>query len=209
MPSGPPSNLEIPDTMKPMVARMWSASPTFRRQCARLTEASLTVTVGLGLRKGIAGVNAVTEIQVRSGAPHAVQTSLRAAEPEYLAHEIEHVLEHIDGVNLRWAVEHRLDGRASDRGTTSSRPPARLRSDNSSRTKSARMVGDPCLCLYERSLSFIVAALLVAVAGQSPRSPYVVLRQGFSQFADLSQTGCVSHDGRFVAFASGERLLAR
>jgi Tol biopolymer transport system component len=59
---------------------------------------------------------------------------------------------------------------------------------------------------YERSVSFIVAASLAAVAGQS-RSPYVVLRQGFSQFADLSQTGCVSHDGRFVAFASGERLL--
>jgi Tol biopolymer transport system component len=60
---------------------------------------------------------------------------------------------------------------------------------------------------YERPLPFVVAAALVAVAGQSPRSPYVVLRQGFSQFADLSQTGCVSHDGRFVAFASGERLL--
>jgi hypothetical protein len=110
VPPGPPPNLEIPDTMQPMVARMWRASPTFRRQCARLTEASLTVTVRPGLRKNIAGVNAVTEIQVRSGAPYAVQTSLRAVEPEYLAHEIEHVLEHIDGVNLRWSVEHGLEG---------------------------------------------------------------------------------------------------
>jgi hypothetical protein len=110
LPSGPPSNLEIPDTMKPMVARMWGASPTFRRQCARLTEASLTVTVRLGLPKESAGANAVTRIQVVRGAPHSVEARLRVAEPEYLAHEIEHVLEHIDGVNLRWAVEQRLDG---------------------------------------------------------------------------------------------------
>jgi hypothetical protein len=110
VPPGPPPNLEIPDTMQPMVARMWSASPTFRRQCARLTEASLMVIVRLDLRKDIAGVNAVTEIHVRNGAPHAVETSLRAAEPEYLAHEIEHVLEHIDGVHLQSALEHRLDG---------------------------------------------------------------------------------------------------
>jgi hypothetical protein len=110
VPSGPPSNLEIPNTLKPMVARMWRKSPTFRRQCARLTEASLTITVWLRLPKEITGVNAVTEIQVRHGAPHSVLTRLRTAEPEYLAHEIEHVLEHIDGVNLRWSVEHGLEG---------------------------------------------------------------------------------------------------
>ena len=60
--------------------------------------------------------------------------------------------------------------------------------------------------LFHGPLALIVTASVVAVAGQS-RYTYVVLRQGFSQFADLSQTGCVSHDGRFVAFASGERLL--
>jgi hypothetical protein len=109
-PSGPLCNLEIPDTMKPIVARMWKASPTFRRQCARLTEASLTVTVWLGFPKEIEGANAVTRIQVLSGTPHAVKTRLRIGQPEYLAHEIEHVLEQIDGVNLRWAVEQRLDG---------------------------------------------------------------------------------------------------
>jgi hypothetical protein len=110
LPSGPPSNLEIPDTMKPIVARMWGASPTFRRQCARLTEASLTVTVWLGPPKEFAGVNAVTRIQVVRGAALSVTARLRVAEPEYLAHEIEHVLEQIDGVNWRLAVEQRLDG---------------------------------------------------------------------------------------------------
>jgi hypothetical protein len=110
LPSDAPSILEIPDTMKPMVARMWGASPTFRRQCARLTETSLTVTVRLGLPKESAGANAVTRIQVVRGAPHSVQARLRIAEPEYLAHEIEHVLEQLDGVDLRWAVEQRLDG---------------------------------------------------------------------------------------------------
>ena len=39
-----------------------------------------------------------------------MEARLRVAEPEYLAHEIEHVLEQIDGVNLRWAFEQRLDG---------------------------------------------------------------------------------------------------
>jgi Tol biopolymer transport system component len=60
----------------------------------------------------------------------------------------------------------------------------------------------PC----EGSLALVIAASVVA--GQSTHSPYVVLRQGFSQFEDLSRTGCVSKDGRFVAFVSGERLLS-
>ena len=110
LPPDLPSILEIPDAMKPMVVRMWRMSPTFRRQCARLTEAALTVTVRLGLPKESAGAKAVTRIQVVRAAPYSVEARLRVAEPEYLAHEIEHVLEHIDGVNLRWAVEQRLDG---------------------------------------------------------------------------------------------------
>jgi Tol biopolymer transport system component len=46
------------------------------------------------------------------------------------------------------------------------------------------------------------------VGGPSTRSPYIVLRQGLSQFEDLSRTGCVSKDGRFVAFVSREQLLS-
>jgi hypothetical protein len=102
--SGPPAGLRVGASLFPLLQRMWQHSPTFRRQCAQVEEAGVAISVYLGLPRGRTGVHALTRIEVQAGlATHATvylePTLWRAT--ELLAHEIEHVLELIDGVDLR------------------------------------------------------------------------------------------------------------
>lgn len=99
--SGPPANLEG-GAFQSLVARMWQDSPTFRRQCLRLRAArTLTVIVRADLPR--TDVRAITSIQRRQGdlvRAEVVLFSLREAS-ELIAHEIEHVIEQLDGVVLK------------------------------------------------------------------------------------------------------------
>jgi hypothetical protein len=105
------NTFDLIPAIRPLVERMWIASPTFRRQCARLAQGSLTVTVRLDFSPLNTRANAETVI-TREPRFHA-RVSLRGAQFEmvqYLAHELEHVLEQIDGVDLPRAVAERVDG---------------------------------------------------------------------------------------------------
>jgi hypothetical protein len=104
------SPLTVSKELRPLVRRMWEASPTFRRQCARLAEAVVTIVVELHPKMNRDRMNAFTQIQMVSGLVRAATTHLRVWEPEYLAHEIEHVLEQVDGVELRRSARGGLDG---------------------------------------------------------------------------------------------------
>ena len=102
--------LEITDDeLRQLVRRLWRTSVTFRRQCARLAGASVRVIVHVDPTVR-ANANAVTTVDVRDGFVRAVHTRLGVAKPEYLAHELEHVLEQVDGVDLRWAVKNGVAG---------------------------------------------------------------------------------------------------
>jgi hypothetical protein len=100
----PPAGLHVPGPLQPLLQQMWRTSPTFRRQCARLAETAVALRVHIGLLpRGTGPVRALSRIEVRDGAVHAdvyLESALYRAD-ELLAHEIEHVLEQIDGVNLR------------------------------------------------------------------------------------------------------------
>lgn len=101
---GPPTGLRVVDPLRPVLHDLWQRSPAFRRQCARLAEASVELTVQLGLPHGAIGVQAMTRIEVRDGVVRQVTVYLgRTLDRAYelLPHEIEHVLEQVDGVNLR------------------------------------------------------------------------------------------------------------
>ncbi len=99
--SGPPANLEA-GAFQSLVDRMWQDSPTFRRQCLRLRAArTLTVVVRADLPR--TDVRATTSIQRRQGdlvRAEVVLFSLKEAS-ELIAHEIEHVIEQLDGVVLK------------------------------------------------------------------------------------------------------------
>jgi hypothetical protein len=99
-----PVGLDVPDVLHPRLQEMWRTSPTFRRQCARLAEASVALTVRIGLPGGTTNVQALSRIELRGG---VAQRAMVFLEPkllnvhQLLAHEIEHVVEQIDGVNLK------------------------------------------------------------------------------------------------------------
>jgi hypothetical protein len=104
-------HFDLPPSARPLVERMWQASPTFRRQCRRLAEALATVTIRLDFPQLKGRSNAETVIT--RGPRIRAHVRLRAADPhatQYLAHELEHILEQIDGVDLPGAVAGGVSG---------------------------------------------------------------------------------------------------
>lgn len=99
-----PANLEIADMYRSHVESMLRRSPTFRRQCRRLANApGLTVVLRQFLMRPPDRVRAQTSFGTdRDGRLLAI-VDLRALENhvELIAHEIEHVIEQLDGVDLR------------------------------------------------------------------------------------------------------------
>lgn len=108
-----PRNLLLPEIVRPLAEAMWRRSPTFRRQCARLSEnAVVIVNIELDSRARH-GRHALTRISRHDpGLTAMVKIELRRPElyVEYLAHELEHVLEHIDGVDLPRLARRGLNG---------------------------------------------------------------------------------------------------
>jgi len=107
-----PPNLVAPEVLSPLLTRMWRSSATFRRQCALLAEHP-EVTIRIALDPGTTHGRAVSRVhRGESGVGASVQIEMRdpAQYVEYLAHELEHVLEQIDGTDrVRLARQH-VDG---------------------------------------------------------------------------------------------------
>ena len=106
-----PPGSNVAPVARPLVDSVWLASPTFRRQCARLVEAGVSVTLTLDYPRQSTAANAETTIT--RNPPMEAHIRLRSADSraaEYLAHEIEHILEQIDQIDLKSAVAHRVHG---------------------------------------------------------------------------------------------------
>jgi hypothetical protein len=107
-----PANLIVPDMVRPLVTSMYGQSPTFRRQCARLAEhqeVTVRIELAIGLRyggarsrveRGHGGLNAEVQIELREPGLYV----------EHIAHELEHVLEQVEGTDLARLARQRLDG---------------------------------------------------------------------------------------------------
>jgi Tol biopolymer transport system component len=98
-----PSNLTAASVFQPFLDRMWLSSPTFNRQCRRLAAApGLTVVLRLEEPQRRPSCRARTVLQRRNGvlitADVFLSPTLDAV--ELIAHEVEHVLEQLDGVDL-------------------------------------------------------------------------------------------------------------
>lgn len=97
-----PGNIDAPPTIVALMRDMWMASPTFRRQCARIAGATGT-RVDIVIRKPrSAEVRATSEIEHhRAGKWLAtVEVFVDGDLVELIAHELEHVIEQLDGVDL-------------------------------------------------------------------------------------------------------------
>jgi hypothetical protein len=108
-----PSNLVIADIYRPLVERMLRSSRTFRRQCLRIaSEPRWTVHINIRSTPPRYGVRAVTTVKRESagGATAIVEIFETNNDVELIAHEIEHVLEQVDGVDLRSLATMRDSG---------------------------------------------------------------------------------------------------
>ena len=115
-----PLNLVVPDILKPLVARMWRDSLTFRRQCARLAEHS-EVEVGIELSRSVRDTRGARTLvsRHREELKARIQVELRkpALFVEHIAHELEHVLEQVDGTDLPRLARLGVDGVRRESGT--------------------------------------------------------------------------------------------
>jgi Tol biopolymer transport system component len=99
---GPPQNLRS-GALRSLVARMWQESPSFRLQCARLAAApSLVVKLTVQLAERRSTVRAWTELSRRGGQLSLARVVIISPQDtvELVAHEIEHVIEQLDGVGV-------------------------------------------------------------------------------------------------------------
>jgi hypothetical protein len=115
-----PPESQIPGLCRSLFDEMWRGSATFRRQWTRLAAARVRITIVIGkpllmgATRAHAELSRTPDLRVRIWLP-----LVDSAAVEYLAHEIEHVLEALDDVDLPVAVEHGVHG-----ATRLGRPPA-------------------------------------------------------------------------------------
>ena len=99
----PPSNLIMSEMFRPFVETMLRHSPTFRRQCMRIAaEPKLAIRMDLPWISSRSDVRARTFFRFKpdGGVLANIQIEPLQDYIELIAHEIEHVIEQLDGVNL-------------------------------------------------------------------------------------------------------------
>jgi hypothetical protein len=114
-----PQNLNAADALRPTLHIMWQRSRTFRAQCARIERApslQVMLTRVRGTRVSTSGAR--TEFTRSSHRLHAaVIVSLDVSSNaliELIAHELEHVVEQLDGVHLTDSAEKGISRNARD-----------------------------------------------------------------------------------------------
>lgn len=106
-----PSDSDIPAIYRQLLYAMWRGSATFRRQWIRIADARVRITIMSNAKCVVDGAHAQSEISRKNGL--RVRISLRFANRsaiEHLAHELEHVLEQLDDVDLAHAVDSHVHG---------------------------------------------------------------------------------------------------
>jgi hypothetical protein len=106
-----PPNLVVGSMYRPVIESMLRESPTFRRQCMRIAgESRLTVHLAIGSMPSRSGARATTRM-TRTAKGHLTAIidigPLQNTE-ELIAHEFEHIIEQLDGIDLaaRAALPH-------------------------------------------------------------------------------------------------------
>jgi hypothetical protein len=98
-----PLNLEVCAIYRPLVMKMLNRSPTFRRQMLRIAAAThLTIHLQSALPSSHQGLRATTGfVRTADGQLLANVDIVQSNTPvELIAHELEHVIEQLDGVDL-------------------------------------------------------------------------------------------------------------
>jgi hypothetical protein len=99
-----PATIALADGLQPMVRWALEHSPRFRQQCRALAAAPrLRASVNVSYRQHSSATRARTSFRDAGSGAVAAEIEIRMAQDmtELLAHEFEHLLEQIDGVDLQ------------------------------------------------------------------------------------------------------------
>ena len=98
-----PPNVVIPDMYRPLLNTILRHSPTFRRQCLRIAaESGLTVYITIEPLNVTSDVRAITRVTREQNGRRVARVVIGPMNDtvELIAHELEHVIEQLDGVDL-------------------------------------------------------------------------------------------------------------
>jgi len=112
-----PDSITLEDGLQPIVRLALEHSPTFRQQCRVLAAASrLHATVRVSFRPAGVMSRARTSFRQNQWGALAAEIQIRSAADmtELIAHEFEHLIEQLDGVDLNALARERKAHRLSD-----------------------------------------------------------------------------------------------
>ncbi len=99
-----PDSIALEDGLQPVVQSLLERSPKFREQCRALAAAPrLHATVSVSYRSGIGATRARTSFRQNHWGALAAEIEIHSALEltELIAHEFEHLIEQLDGVDLK------------------------------------------------------------------------------------------------------------
>jgi hypothetical protein len=105
LPAHFPANIVVQPELRAAVAQLWEGSPTFRAQCLKIGEqkryrVAVVVEMSLALSRSWRAQCVLRSyssgfVTARVMVPYSRQVT------ELIPHELEHIIEHIDGVNVK------------------------------------------------------------------------------------------------------------
>lgn len=117
-----PAWIALQEGLAPLVRWTLEGSPTFRQQC-RILAAARDITATVRVARPLPGDLHRARATMRDDGGRtivAIEILEPSDFPELIGHELEHVIEHLDGVDLR-AVARRGDARRLDDGAYETR----------------------------------------------------------------------------------------
>jgi hypothetical protein len=106
-----PAGVYAIDSVRPLMADMWQRSPSFRAQLDRIVDAQVRIVVEAVSPIELGSNEARSKIVREGGAVRYVRIQVRAAADwtALIPHELEHVLEAIEGLDLRKLADRQGD----------------------------------------------------------------------------------------------------
>jgi len=113
-----PDSIGLEEGLQPIVRSALAHSPKFRQQCRVLAAAAprLRASVSVTYGRGISATRARTSLRQSQGGALAAEIEIRSAPEltELLAHEFEHLIEQLDGVDLKTLTKQGMAHRLAD-----------------------------------------------------------------------------------------------
>jgi hypothetical protein len=105
VPTGFPTNIVVQAELRGAVVRLWEGSPTFRAQCLKIGEhrnyrVAMLVEPALALSRAFRA-QCVLKIYSTGFVTARVMVLPSRVVDELIPHELEHIVEHIEGVNVK------------------------------------------------------------------------------------------------------------